>query len=73
MSEIKPKMNLLLPGDYCNDCPYFEPTVNKDNIYAEGIHIETIRNIVCGNENLCNNIHNYLKQTFENEKKVHNI
>lgn len=20
MSEIKPKMSLVLPGDYCNDC-----------------------------------------------------
>ena len=52
MSEIKPKMNLLLPGDYCNDCPYFEPTVKKDDIYAAGIRIETLRNVVCENENL---------------------
>lgn len=36
MSEIKPKMNLLLPGEYCNNCPYFKPTVEKDNIYATG-------------------------------------
>lgn len=70
MSEIKPKINLLLPGDYCNDCPYFEPTVKKDDIYAAGIRIETLRNVVCENENLCKNIHDYLKKTFENEGKV---
>ena len=70
MREIKPKMNLLLPGNYCNDCPYCEPTVKKDDIYAAGIRIETLRNVVCENENLCKNIHDYLKQTFENEGAV---
>lgn len=70
MSEIKPKMNLLLPGEYCNNCPHFEPTVKKDDIYAAGIRIETLRNVVCENENLCKNIHDYLKKTFENEGQV---
>ena len=71
MSEIKPKMNLLLPGDYCNDCPYFKPIVSNDAIYADGVVIaESTRYILCENENLCNNIHDYLKQTFENKGKV---
>lgn len=70
MSEIKPKMNLLLPGEYCNNCPYFKPTVKQDDIYAAGIRIETLRNVVCENENLCENIHDYLKKTFENEGKL---
>lgn len=67
---VKPRMNLMLPGDYCDDCPYFDPKVKRNDIYASGIRVDTLRHIVCKNEGVCNNIYDYLAQTFKDKKET---
>lgn len=63
--EIRPKMNLVVPGEYCNGCSNFKPDVERDDIYANGKVVDTIWTIRCANETLCTWIVNYLNKPHE--------
>lgn len=65
MSDIWPKMSMVLPGEYCNDCPYFKPDVMSGDLYDSSEKIMHSRIIICENEKLCYNIHEYLKRSME--------
>lgn len=52
----------------CEHCPHMTLEMNTENIFADSKVIARHIEVRCKNEDLCNNIHNYLKQTFKNEK-----
>ena len=62
MSEIRPEMQLVVPGEYCHKCREFKPEVQESDIWANDRIVATARNIVCKNEALCRHLIDYLKQ-----------
>lgn len=63
--EIRPKMSLIVPGEYCNECPNFKPIVDTEDIYGDGRIVGTYRTIRCENEVLCTRIFHYLRKHSE--------
>lgn len=63
--ESKPKMSLIVPGEYCNACPNFKPIVDTEDIYGDGKKMYTNRTVRCENETLCTWIFDYLNKSHE--------
>ena len=68
MSEIRPEMQLVVPGEYCRKCREFKPEVQESDIWANDRIVATARNIVCKNEALCRRLIDYLKQNGTDEE-----
>lgn len=62
MSDIRPEMRLVVPGEYCHKCREFKPEVHEADIWADNRVVATARTIVCKNEALCRHLIDYLKQ-----------
>lgn len=45
----------------CQECPYFEETIDRENIYADRTVAATIISINCSHRLLCDSIEKYLK------------
>ena len=52
----------------CEHCVCMDLEMNTENIFAYDKVIARHIEVRCKNEDLYNNIHNYLKQAFKNEK-----
>lgn len=52
MSEIRPEMQSVVPGEYCHKCREFKPEVHEADIWADNRVVATARTIVCKNEAL---------------------
>ena len=62
MSEIRPEMQLVVPGEYCHKCREFKPEVESSDIYANGQNMGNHRTIVCENASLCCNLMDFLRK-----------
>ena len=67
MSKTMPKMSLVLPGEYCNECSLFKPEVVAEDLYADNRCIGNYRSIICQNEKTCRRIYEYLTKALEKQ------
>jgi hypothetical protein len=55
-------IKLILLGEYCHDCPYFEADVLSSVGFGSVTHI-----IKCAHECKCETVENYYKKETKNE------
>lgn len=51
--------------DYCQNCPDFEPTVDKKLSYADDEVIYSLMTVCCKNALRCERMHKYIKKEYQ--------
>lgn len=54
-------------AEKCRECPYFEETIDRENIHADRTVAATIISINCSHRLLCDSIERYLERREENK------
>lgn len=60
----------LKVSNYCQDCPEFDPDVDRDIFYADGESVKRRTVVFCTHRKRCESIAKTLLDRFEKEMKV---
>lgn len=53
--------------DYCQNCPDFEPTVDKELSYADNKVVYSLMTVCCKNASRCERIYKHIKKENNND------